>query len=243
MIHVLVTRAEPGLSRSVAALREAGFDPISLPLFEVIDTGAPVLESPDQNFIFTSANAPEILRRRNWCPPNPNACAWCVGDRTAQAARDIGFVNVRSASGGGSRLVQQISEFGYRTGSRFHYLTTPDRSYDIAGALVACGYDVGITEIYRVDAINPTEDAFVSAMTKICKGALLIYSKRSGDGLMRLIKEHIVNVNTREIVTISISKAASAGLSDLEWRGIYTALEPNENSMINRLNDIFSCNA
>ena len=80
-------------------------------------------------------------------------------------------------------------------------------------------------------------------MAKICKGALLIYSKRSGDGLMRLIKEHIVNVDTREIVTISISKAASAGLSDLNWRGVYTALEPNENSMINRLNDIFSCNA
>ena len=240
MIPVLVTRAEPGLSRSVAALEMAGYAPVSLPLFEVTDTGNELPADFEDHFIFTSANALEVLKRRNWHPSNEQAIAWCVGDKTAQAAREIGFVNVRSAAGGGARLVQQIADHGYESGSRFRYFTAPDRSYDVAGALGTHGHVVDTTEIYRVDLRRPTAEEFIAVMAKVKNGALFVYSKRSGDHLAGLIKENIDHVNTESMVVVAISESATNMLLNVPWRGVYASPKADETSMISRLAMVFN---
>ena len=238
MKAVLVTRSEPGASRTAERLREAGYEPVVLPLFELVDIGAGIDDPEDKNFIFTSSNALEVLRQRGWKPSSDDAHAWCVGERTAQAARSIGFRHVTSAAGGGAKLVQKIAEHGLAKGSRFRYFTTADRSFDVSAALSAHGFSPEITEIYRVEAKAPIDGTFIEVMNAVREGALLVYSKRSGDYLAGLIKENIDQVDTESVAIVSISDAATNMLLNFNWRGVYVSKNPDEPSMIARLDQV-----
>src|SRR6478736_3745261 len=95
MLRVLVTRPEPGASRTARRLQQAGFQPVLLPLTKTVALPAEVGLVPDDVLAVavTSANAvrhapKEVIEALAALPCH------AVGPRTAEATRKMGFSSV-----------------------------------------------------------------------------------------------------------------------------------------------------
>ena len=113
MRPVLILRPQPGAGRTAQRARAMGLEPLVCPLFEIV----PVVWNPPEPAQFdavmlTSANAAPMggpaLRRYNHLP------CWCVGEATAKAARNAGFIDVHIQGPDGSALVTAITDAGHR---------------------------------------------------------------------------------------------------------------------------------
>ena len=112
--RVWITRTTPGADRTAQAVRALGFDPVVAPLLEVrplARTGDYLSLDDVAALAFTSVNGlifADLTPRRDWP-------VFAVGHRTAQAARDRGFTDVRSAGGDAEDLAALIArEWGAR---------------------------------------------------------------------------------------------------------------------------------
>src|SRR5215475_2235700 len=102
---ILVTRPQPDNERTGASLRARGFDVLLAPMlrFEPV----PLQEDAGADYaavIVTSANALRAVEAQLAGSGLLNLPLFAVGDRTADAARELGFRNVVSASGDGGNL-------------------------------------------------------------------------------------------------------------------------------------------
>ena len=119
---IFAIRPEPGLSRTIAAGREAGLAIAGAPLFEV----RPVAWDPPPTagidaLLLGSANAlrhggPALAGLRS-LPVH------AVGQSTAQAAREAGFTVAQTGEGGLQRLLDQAG------GASQHYLRLAGRAH------------------------------------------------------------------------------------------------------------------
>ena len=102
--RILVTRSEPGASETAARLRAAGFEALVEPVFAIaaIEAEIPAFDA----LAFTSANGARQFARLS---PRRDASVFCVGARTAEAAREMGFADVVSADGDVLALLDLIS--------------------------------------------------------------------------------------------------------------------------------------
>lgn len=104
--RVWVTRAEPGASRTAARLTALGFEPVVQPLLVVRPISQP---APDLTGVaalaFTSANGLDAFAALT---PQRDLPVFTVGDATAEAAMQAGFVAVRSARGAAPDLARLL---------------------------------------------------------------------------------------------------------------------------------------
>ena len=105
--RVWITRAQPGAGRTADRLALLGLTPVVAPLLAI----QPIAQAePDLTDVavlaFTSINGVAAFAD---LAPERDRPVFAVGDATAQAARDAGFVDVRSASGDLHALARLIA--------------------------------------------------------------------------------------------------------------------------------------
>lgn len=121
----------------LSPLSEVRFLPVDLPSADCV--------------VFTSETAVMAMRGRL---PAPRA--WCVGDRTAAAARDAGF-DAQSAAGDADALVGAIIAAGDR-GPMVHLRGRAARG-DVAARLTAAGIPCTELVVYEMRPLPPTDAA------------------------------------------------------------------------------------
>lgn len=101
----LITRSQPGASRTAAAVAKLGWHPVLVPVAEVValppDPGPLVQAQAARAVLLTSAHAARLAPRELH-----QRTALAVGGATAAAARAAGFVRVRSADGDAAALAR-----------------------------------------------------------------------------------------------------------------------------------------
>ncbi|QDH17577.1 uroporphyrinogen-III synthase [Swingsia samuiensis] len=97
---VIVTRPEPGLTETMNAIRALGWVPVACPML-VIRHYLPPEEVECDVVLVTSLNALPALK--NW---SKRKRIITVGQKTAQRAREYGFLHVDSAGGDAKSLSQ-----------------------------------------------------------------------------------------------------------------------------------------
>jgi uroporphyrinogen-III synthase len=112
---ILVTRPQPDNASTAAALRARGWEVLAAPMlrFEKVILSF----DPDADFgavIVTSANALRALADQpvadHLLQLQLQLPLFAVGDRTAQAARDLGFARVFSAEGDAAALRELLTD-------------------------------------------------------------------------------------------------------------------------------------
>jgi uroporphyrinogen-III synthase len=150
-VHVLVTRPAADGERTAAQLRARGCSVLLAPLLRIepvevelggVSWGAIVVTSA--NAIHAIAHHPQ-LRRLLGLP------VFAIGARTSEAARAVGFGNVRSADGSRDALVRMVGE-RCRDGPLILYLAGEDRAGDLAGDLEKAGVPARTFVVYRARA-------------------------------------------------------------------------------------------
>jgi uroporphyrinogen-III synthase len=202
-VRVLILRPEPGNSATAAQVAALGCEPICVPLFEVAPV-AWVPHDPDDfdAVVMTSANA-----ARHGGPDlagYTHLPLYCVGEATADAARNAGFDDITTGDGGGDDLSEL---FGDR--QRVLHLTGTDHRPLPAGVHVTT---LPVYTSTPVAAALPDADI------------ALVHSPRAGARLAELSPR-------RDLALIAISGAAAEAAGAC-WTAVHVADVPREAAML-----------
>ncbi len=231
--RVLVTRPDPGATRTARRLESLGFEPVLLPLSET--RAVPVArESVPTNAVavaVTSANALRhapsgLIERLSRLPCH------AVGARTADCARKAGFISITEGPGDAAGLADQIS--GALGRATLAYLCGRVRMPDFEHRLGLAGVRVVPVETYDTVGLTPSP-AFVSQqLGGQPVDAVLIYSARAAAAFGDLIAaqeeaERLLGRATRLCLSGRIAAALGEGFN------AQVAPAPNEDALLELL--------
>ncbi len=207
MATVWVTRTSG--EKTARALKALGHEAILAPVIEThpvdVDLGATRFDA----VIFTSRNgvaAFSKLSKRRDCP------AWCVGDATAEAARQSGFVEVISAEGDVQTLFDKLKAEATRS-THFLYASAREPSAPLTAWMWAEGFRVTQTPVYETRPIVPAiHDADLDRITHV-----LIHSARAGKALAAFVAAHS---------KFAFTNSCFICMSEAAWQGFAGACAP-----------------
>ena len=219
--RVWITRAQPGAARTAARLTALGFTPVVAPLLTLRPLPEALGAAPDfvtvAALAFTSPNgvaAFAALTSELRALP-----VFAVGDATAEAARDAGFHDARSASGDIHALARLIAA------SSIQDLILAPGAREPAGDLPALLPDHNIQRL-PVYAAEETD-----AVPPPAFDAVLVHSPRAARALAALLPPAVA----AQRLAVCISAAATTPLQALSFTEIRTADAPDETSMLTAL--------
>lgn len=171
---VLITRPRDAALRFSEELR-AAVGPVAVAIIPMLEI-KPVVDSVDLDgvsaLIFTSAAGVEVFGDLTSDRSLP---AWCVGDRTAEAAREIGL-RATSAGGDAEALVALMAEA--RPEGRLLHLSGVHTRGDVAGRLFEAGLRAEARAIYDQVAAQPGSE-LVAALAHPGRVIVPLFSPRS----------------------------------------------------------------
>jgi len=231
--RVLLTRPEPGATRTAATLVEHGFSPVVLPLTAIETVQPPPITGAFDGVAVTSANAVrhapvELIAALRPLP------ALAVGVQTAVVLREAGFSAVAQADGTAEALAEiLLSRFPAE--ARLAYLCGHPRKPQLEARLHKAGRDFEAIETYKTVrvAIDPSRRA---AIEREGFDAALVYSAASATALGDVLLERdapAVRRATFVCLSFDVAQALPSGLT------IVVADAPDETSLLATLNRLF----
>jgi uroporphyrinogen-III synthase len=224
-MRVLVTRPIEDSERTAEALREAGHEPLVVPLFEIQPLAHDIPASVDA-FSASSANA---LRHARLARGHCNLPIFTVGDATAAAAKQVGFGVIHSARGDSADLAALLKG-ELKPGARIGYLAGIPRQDDALQALSG-PFTLLTLETYRTVAVEILPQGMSAGLIPGQIDAVLHFSPRSAQVFADLVDRAGLFAHTDRILHVFISPAAE--ISRFSRRKI--AARPNLAAMITAL--------
>ena len=232
-MRVLITRAADNAARSAAALESLGHSAVVLPIFSYRDLAGPLPAGPFGALVFTAARSVAALAgrleaggagRELRLPP-----AFCVGEKTAEAARKAGFGNAIVAGGTAQELAQTIAgRAGDLAMRRLLYPAPRHKALDLAGALP--GFEIIEMPAYEAVAGDPGGEALRRALSQ--SDAAFIYSPRSACHLLELARRHACMDNLTRLTLIAISEKTARAVRQGVQMPVLVAAAPEERAML-----------
>jgi uroporphyrinogen-III synthase len=179
-VRLLLTRPEPDAQHTAAVLRKRGHTVVVAPLMRIeVLADAEIGAGPWAAILVTSANAAHAIAAHQRKEAFGSLPVFAVGERSAQAMREAGFAEVRSADGGVGDLAQLVGE-RMVPGSSLLYLAGAERAGDLAAKLATRSLFVQTAVVYRAVAADNLPPAAADALAKDIEG-VLHYSRRTAE--------------------------------------------------------------
>lgn len=210
----LIIRPEPGGSQSLARAAAAGLNAIACPLFAVAPLcWDPTLEGDYRAILFTSANA--IRHSGAGLAAMKHLPAYCVGPKTAEAARNAGFRVADVGDGGVETLARRLPK-----GKIVHLCGKESATIDAGLGTI----DRRI--VYRSSALAPP----------LCFDALLeqhpvvaLHSVRAAAYFSSLAS---LDRHCRQHIALCCISAQVADAAGEGWEAVAIALNPSDDEII-----------
>lgn len=178
-MRLLVTRPEPGASRTALALRAAGHEALTVPLMEIRPTGTSLPAGPFDAIVLTSAQALAMLEAMA-----RNVPVFTVGDATASAAREAGFTDVRAGPGTAPGLARWLPS-ALPGGTRLLYPCAVEVAHDLDQMLAGSGLAVHPVAVYEARAADRLPARIVRLWSTL--DGVLLHSARAAATLAGLV--------------------------------------------------------
>ncbi len=227
-MRVLVTRPQRDAERTAGQFAALGHEAVIAPTMR-IEARKPTIAGVDFSAVIaTSAHAIELL---DDCRLEGlrNAALFCVGARTAAAARDRGFQDVRTSALNAQDLLAMLP--GLRRGTRVLYLAGHDRKALLETGLTARGFQIEVAEIYRAFAETRLPAAAIEALNAGRLDAVLNYSRRSAVILIGLARDAGVLKNLLALPQICLSGDVASAFEGFDARTLI-APTPESSGML-----------
>ena len=223
--RVWITRAQPGAARTAARLTALGFQPLVAPLLTIRPLSEALKTAPDFATVaalaFTSPNG--VAAFAALTPALRDRPVFAVGDATAEAAREAGFADARSAAGDIHALARLIAA------TPLDGLILAPGAREPAGDLPALLPDHDIRRL----PVYTAEETGVAAPADF--DAVLVHSPRAARALAALLAAALPPEAAAPRLAVCISAAAAAPLQGLSFTEIRTADAPDETSILTAL--------
>ncbi|RWP40847.1 uroporphyrinogen-III synthase [Mesorhizobium sp.] len=234
MRRVLVTRPEPGASRTAQRLEDLGFKPILLQLTETV--ALPV--DPDRvaanaaAVAVTSANAVRHAPKEISTALAGLPCH-AVGRRTAQAARAAGFLSVSEGPGDAEALADALA--GDCAGQTIVYLCGRVRYSGFEQRLQSAGVHVRAVETYDTVVLDYSDEAVLARLSGRPVEAVLLFSAKAATALQALAGRPALRELFKKTCFFALSGRIAAALETVASEKLRVAPEPSEEALLELL--------
>ena len=234
---ILLTRPRASSERWAALLAARGWLCVIEPLLTIKPTHAPRPSGVFQAVLITSANA---LEETNLSLTDLYARpCFCVGATTGNAARRVGFTDVRCGASNGVELAQLIA--ATLTDKNIPLLhIAGDRTDDKAqNLLTQNGFTATKWVVYRAHA---AEDFIPSTRASFAAReftAIPVFSPRSAKILVSLIEKNNLQDACSSLTAVALSQTVANVLQDLPWQHLRVAATPAEEDVLTCLQPEF----
>jgi uroporphyrinogen-III synthase len=237
-VSVLVTRPEPDNATTADALRQRGYDVLLAPILQF--EALPIRHDDDVKYggvIVTSSNALRAVRSHPLSGQLIELPLFAVGNRTADAARNIGFANVLSADGDVTALRKLVTDTIPRRQRRtpLLYLSGSDIAADIVSGLANDGITATPLTVYRMIPVNDLPDQVRTALAGDAIKAVLHYSPRSAAAFVAAIRGAALEIAGLAVLQICISEAVARVLREAGATRLVVAENRREAAMLDAL--------
>lgn len=229
-MHVLITRPAEDAAPLAAALQRDGIQSTTEPLLDIIylDNALPDL-SDFQGLLITSANGIRAFARLS---SRRDLVVWAVGDASARTARDLGFKDVRSASGDVDALAALVSAGASPSAGALLHVAGTRLAGDLAGQLEKVGFGYKRCVLYEAQTADSLSDKALSLFAGGSLDGVLLYSPRTALIFGTLVKSADLSDALKTTAAFCLSPAVADKIADLGWRQVAVATSPDEASLI-----------
>jgi uroporphyrinogen-III synthase len=229
MKTVLVTRPQPGATRTSERLLCHGFLPLLLPLTEIVPLA---VKKPGGRFKAVAVTSASALREASSLALQPLLDLPCfvVGEATAAAARARGFETVTTGDGDGASLAQTVVE-ELCPGDRIVYLTGRVRAPDFEHALRKSNIHFRTMMAYDTVSVSYTTDFLVNFFSKGKIDRCLLYSRWGAEEYMHLIGHSEIAHHFDKTSIFCLSDRIADVLTGVDEALIHVAYKPDEDSL------------
>jgi len=230
MVRVLVTRPEPGASRTARRLEARGFQPIVLPLTETAALPVEASAFPAAAAIaVTSANAVRHAPKELVAALAALPCH-AVGKRTAKACRAAGFRSVCEGPGDAEALADAITD--ELAGKVMIYLCGRVRFPAFEERLAAAGVRVRPVETYDTVQLDYGDDDVVARLSGMPVEAALLYSGKAALAMISLIIRPTLRHLFERTEFLGLSARVAKVLDEVGGQKIRIASQPDEDTLL-----------
>ena len=234
-MRVLVTRPGADGAALAEALTDRGIESLHEPLFTVQNLDGPELNISDiKAILVTSANGVRALAERTSVRDIP---IYAVGDATGTASRDAGFVQVHSASGDVEDLATLVIDMLDPKDGPLLHVAGSLVAGDLGGSLKSAGFICRREVLYEIHEAKSLSPTAVAALKDGGIGAVLLYSPRTAETFMQLIRKSRLVRACKDVAVICLSKAVAERINDLTWKAVLVADQPTQDSLLDVLSD------
>ena len=239
-MRVLVTRMRPEADHLADLLAAQGHEALVEPLLEIRPVeGDPASLLGDlaevQALLFTSANGVRAFAALSDVRSLP---VFAVGDSTAAAAREAGFDQVESAGGDVEDLAVLVGRRLDPTQGALFHAAARQVAGDLKGALEARGFALRRAVLYEAVAVSTLSPATLDALRARDIDAVLLFSPRTGETFVRLVREHDLIASLVPCRAVCLSAAVAATVDALDWAGVEVAEQPTQEALLASLQRI-----
>ena len=220
-MNILITRPLIDSEDLMGKLFSLGHKIIHVPTLKISSVKKESIDiSQYDALIFTSANAVRNLKVLN---KDKNKLCFCVGSITEKIARQLGYQNTLSAGGTVNALKnliinsEQINEK-----SRLAYFCGDNVAYDLDLELKKEGLKINSIINYKSEKITDLNDQNKTIITNHAPDIIFVYSLRSGESFLEIVKNHsLYPLMTGSKVMCISEKVANVFKSD-GWKKVET---------------------
>ena len=237
--HLLLTRPLDDSRRLAVDLTARGYDVSIEPMLrvEMIDGPPPDLRAI-QALLFTSVNGVRAYVKRGGSTARP---VYTVGDATASAAQDAGFVQIVSAAGDVHALAALVKAHVRTDGGTLLHVAADTLAGDLAGMLRDAGYSVQRETMYATVASPALSDATASLLRTGRIDAVLFFSPRTAKSFVRLMEQAVLTDCSHQVAALCLSAAVadaactSSTSKEVHWKEVQVAARPDQESLLTLL--------
>ena len=234
-MKILLTRPDFDSKNLALKLKESKHTIEIAPLIRI----AKVTSAKDFNFnsfntlIFTSKNGIRYFGNSSL----KEKLIFTVGDGTYKAAKETGYKNINNADGDVSNLISLIDKNFYKIKANILHITSlqPNKLFINAFNNTNINYEtLPVYESRKIDNFKIKIENFLIQNS----GALTFFSPKTADSFLNIVKQMKLYEYCSKQIIIVLSKQIIKRLESLQFKKIFIAEKPNEESLLSIINNL-----
>ncbi len=232
-MRVVVTRPGEDGAALAEILGAKGIETVLEPLLTIKQhDGAPIDLDGIQAILVTSANGVRALARRT---DNRQLPVFAVGDATATTARSSGFTRVHSASGDVVALADLVKDLLKTEDGALLHVAGTEIAGDLAAMVGNAGFNCRREVLYEAEKARTLSASLTAAIKENQIDAVLLYSPRSADTFVQLLRKARIVRSCRSMIAVCLSQAVADKVQELGWKEILIAAHPTQDALLETL--------
>lgn len=228
MHHVLLIRPLEDALPMTIFLESKGIKFSHYPLFKPHFLPLPPLTSP-QALIITSKNAIRAVKEYEYLKKIP---LYVVGDKTAELAKQAGFVNIESASGTNQELMNLIMKKAKRDKGILWHLSGEKVKGNMIELLNTAGFQAKREIVYSIEDAKDLPSSLCLQLKNQIISHVIFCSSRTTTVFINLLKKTMIEKSTCQMISLCLSEDIGKIALSLNWKKLWISPKPNINELM-----------